>query len=212
MSIYLDSAILEEAQQAMKLGFVQGITTNPALLAKAKRPVDEVILELCDICPGIVFYQLTAPTVAERQAEGERMLNLRTGQIGLKIPASTENMALVAHFSAVAPVAVTALFNTAQAYLACEAGAQYLLPYVNRTTRLRGNGPAFVSELVRVCESVGRGTEVLAASIKSPEEAVATLLAGAHHLTIPLSVLLTMGHDPLSEQAVAEFAQVMRVD
>jgi len=209
MAIYLDSAVPAEARQAVSLGFVKGITTNPALLAKVKGPASQVIVELCDICPGTVFYQLTEPTVSERKAEGERMLALRPSQIGLKIPASTENMTLVAHFSVVAPVAVTALFNAAQAYLACEAGAQYLLPYVNRTTRLRGNGPAFVRELVQVCEAVGRSTAVLAASIKSPEEAVATLLAGAHHLTIPLPVLVAMGHDALSEQAVAEFAKAM---
>jgi len=209
MAIYLDSAIPDEARQAEGPGFIRGITTNPALLAKVGEPASKVILKLCDICSGTVFYQLTAPTVAERMAEGERMLRLRPRQIGLKIPASTENMALVAHFSIVAPVAVTALFNAAQAYLACEAGAQHLLPYVNRTTRLRGNGPAFVSELVQVCEAVGRSTEVLAASIKSPQEAVETLLAGAHHLTMPLSVLLAMGQDPLSEQAVAEFAQAI---
>lgn len=235
MSIYLDSALPEEARQAMSLGFVRGITTNPALLAKVKRPAAEVLRELCHICTGTVFYQLTAPTVAERRVEGKRILRLndefreeedkqfaeweknptasefyplQLGKIGLKIPASTENMALVAEFSDKGvEVAVTALFNTAQAYLACEAGAKYLLPYVNRTTRLRGDGFGFVRELAEVCKAVGRGTEVLAASIKSPEEAVRTLLAGAHHISAPLAVLLAMGNDPLSDEAVAEFAR-----
>ncbi|MGQ9493445.1 MAG: transaldolase family protein [Anaerolineae bacterium] len=231
MSIYLDSAIPDEARQAMSLGFVQGITTNPALLAKVKRPPTEVLRELGHICSGTVFYQLTAPTVAERRAEGEQILRLndefeeeedrhsvlkgdssllQLGRIGLKIPAATENMALVAEFSdkGVA-VAVTALFSPAQAYLACEAGATYLLPYVNRMTRLRGDGLAFVRELAQICKAIDRGTEILAASIKSPEEAVQTLLAGAHHISAPLSVLLAMGHDPLSDEAVAEFAQAM---
>lgn len=234
MSIYLDSALPEEARQAMSLGFVRGITTNPTLLAKTKRPAIEVLRELCHICPGTVFYQLAAPTVAERRLEGEQILRLndefdeedghsaerannlrgedfvplRLGRIGLKIPASTENMALVAEFSGKGvAVAVTALFNSAQAYLACEAGAKYLLPYVNRTTRLRGDGFRFVQELAQICKAVGHGTEVLAASIKSPEEAVKTLLAGAHHVSVPLAVLLAMGHDPLSEEAVAEFAR-----
>ena len=235
MSIYLDSALPEEARQAISLGFVRGITTNPTLLAKTKRSAPEVLRELCHICPGTVFYQLAAPTVAERRVEGQRILRLNDelreeeerhfakwannpsseefvplcrGRIGLKIPASTENMALVAEFSdkGVA-VAVTALFNTAQAYLACEAGAKYLLPYVNRTTRLRGDGFSFVRELAEVCKAVDRGTEILAASIKSPEEAVKTLLAGAHHVSAPLAVLLAMGNDPLSDEAVAEFAK-----
>jgi transaldolase len=236
VAIYLDSAIPDEARQAMSLGFVRGITTNPVLLAKVKRPASEVLRELCGICPGTVFYQLSAPTASERLAEGEPILLLNDemkredekafqewqpspieegdasfkqfGRIGLKIPASTENMALVAGFSARGvEVAVTAIFNLAQAYLACEAGATYVLPYVNRTTRLRGNGLAFVRELAQVCQSVDRGTKVLAASIKSPEEAVQALLAGAHHVSMPLSVLLAMGHDPLSDQAVADFAR-----
>ena len=209
MAIYLDSALPEEARQAVSLGFVTGITTNPKLIVKTGRPASDVIVELCDICPGAVFYQLTAPTASERRSEGERMLALRPKQIGLKIPASTENMALVANLSVVAPVAVTALFNSAQGYLACEAGAQYLLPYVNRTTRLRGDGLAFVTQLAQVCRAVGRGTEVLAASIKSSEEAVETLLAGASIVSAPLPILVAMGHDPLSEQAVAEFAEAI---
>jgi transaldolase len=216
LAIYLDSAIPDEARQAMGLGFVRGITTNPTLLAKVSRPPAQVLRELCGICSGIIFYQLTASTAGKRLEEGEQILLLdrdlaqsgSSGRIGLKIPASTENMALVAAFSARgAPVAVTAMFSLAQAYAACEAGAAYLLPYVNRTTRLRGDGIAFVKDLTRVCEAVGRGTAVLAASIKSPEEAVQTLVAGAQHVSMPLSVLLALGHDPLSEQAVAEFAR-----
>jgi len=236
VAIYLDSAIPDQARQAMSLGFVRGITTNPVLLAKVKRPASEVLRELCSTCPGTVFYQLSAPTVSERLAEGERILLLNEemkredekalqewqrslieeedasfkqfGRIGLKISASTENMALVAEFSArEVEVAVTAIFNLAQAYLACEAGAACVLPYVNRTTRLRGDGLALVRELAQVCQAVDRGTKVLAASIKSPEEAVQALLAGAHHVSMPLSVLLAMGHDPLSDQAVADFAR-----
>lgn len=236
MAIYLDSAIPDEARQAMGLGFVSGITTNPILLAKVKRPASEVLRELCSICPGTVFYQLNAPTVSERLEEGEQILLLNAelqrknnealdqwerqlleedaplpqhwARVGLKIPALTENMALVEEFSNRGmQVAVTALFSLAQGYVACEVGATYLLPYVNRTTRLRGDGVGFVRQLVQLCQAVDRGTKVLAASVKSPDEAVQTLLAGAHHVSMPLSVLLAMGHDPLSVQAVADFAQ-----
>ena len=162
------------------------------------------------------YLQLTAATAIKRLDEGERILRLDgelkqsegRGRIGLKIPASTENMALVAAFSARgAPVAVTAMFNLAQAYAACESGATYLLPDINRMKRLRGDGVGFVKDLTRVCQAVGRGTEILAARIKSPEEAVQTLLVGAQHVSMPLLVLLALGYDPLSEQAVAEFAR-----
>ncbi len=236
MAIYLDSADPNDARQAVALRFVSGITTNPRLLGKVKQPPGEVLRELCHICPGNVFYQLAARMLPERRNEAEQILLLNDdlqqedtrafdawqremaqgrersltplGRVGLKIPACTKNMALVAEFAdRGVKVAVTAIFSLAQAYLACEAGATYLLPYVNRTTRLRGDGFAFVRQLARVCEAVDRGTEVLAASIKSPQEAVQTLLAGAHHVSAPLHILLAMGHDPLSEQAVADFAR-----
>ena len=236
MAIYVDTAVPDEARQALSLGFVTGITTNPKLLSTVKRAPIEVLRELCTICAGTVFYQLTAPTLSARREEGEGILRLNQeleeqddeayeqwerksmeqeafappmlGRLGLKIPASTENMALVSEFSDQGmTVAVTAVFSLAQAYVACEARATYLVPYVNRITRLRGDGLAFVSQLARLCEAVDRGTEILAASIKTPEEAVETLLAGAHHVSLPLPVILAMGQDPLSEQAVAEFAR-----
>jgi len=191
VAIYLDSAIPDQARQAMSLGFVRGITTNPVLLAKVKRPAGEVLRELCSICPGTVFYQLSAPTVSERLAEGEWILLLNEemkredekafqewqrslieeedasfkqfGRIGLKIPACTENMALVAEFSARGvEVAVTAMFSLSQAYLACEAGATYVLPYVNRTTRLRGDGLALVRELAQVWHEGSGGQHQIA--------------------------------------------------
>jgi transaldolase len=234
VAIFLDSALPEEARQAFSLGYVRGITTNPALLARTGRPSEQVLRELRCICSGTVFYQLTAETPDERKEEGERILHLNEealpdaipshpssaasampegtgrsfGRIGLKIPACTQNMALVAGFAARGvEVAVTAMFSLAQAYAACEAGATYLLPYVNRMTRLRGDGIAFVRDLVQVCQAVNRGTSVLAASIKSPEEAVKTLLAGARHVSMPLAVLQAMGQDALSEQAIAEFTR-----
>jgi transaldolase len=207
MTLFLDSADPEEARAAMSLGFVVGITTNPALIAQTGRSPEEVIAQLCDLCPGTVFYQLMAPTILEREAEAERMLALRPRQIGLKIPASLENMALVYRFVGEVPVAVTALFSVAQGYLAILAGADYVLPYVNRVTRLYGDGFAFVRKLAQLIEAEGEETEILAASIKSGTEAVEAVLAGAHHVSLPMSVIREMGNHPLSVQAVADFAR-----
>jgi transaldolase len=223
MAIFLDSAMPEEAAQAVALGFVHGITTNPVLLQRAQRPAAEVLRELCRICPGTVFYQLTSASAEGRRQEAERFLQLweewrdtlpketalaapEQGRLGLKMPATTENMALVAEFTGRGvEVAVTAMFNLSQAYAACEAGATYLLPYVNRQSRLRGDGICFVRQLREVCLAVDRGTGILAASIKSPQEAVRALLAGAQHVSAPLAVLMDMGHDPLSVKAIADF-------
>ncbi len=207
MALYLDSASVEDARRAMKLGFVRGITTNPALMAKTGRHPQDVIGELCEICSGTVFYQLTAPTVAEREAEARRFAALRPN-VGLKIPCTLENLALAARLADEDfTVGLTAIFSAAQVYLACEAGARYVLPYVNRSTRLLGDGLALVREMRAVSDACSSPTEILAASVKSPEEAVATVRAGAHHLTLPLAVIEAMGVHPLSEQTIAEFAQ-----
>jgi transaldolase len=97
MSLFLDSALAADARRAMALGFVAGITTNPTLMAKVDRKPEDVIAELSEICPGPVFYQLTAPAVAEREAEARRFLALRAN-VALKIAMTTENLALAARF------------------------------------------------------------------------------------------------------------------
>jgi transaldolase len=208
MSLYLDSALPQEAQRAAALGFVEGITTNPTLLAKVEPPARELIPELCQFVPGTVFYQLREETPDLRQAEGEEMLALVPGQVGLKIPCSLENLRLAAYFARRDHVVgVTAIFHPAQVLLACAAGARYVLPYVNRSTRLLGDGPRLLQEMREVIETCGAEVEIIAASIKTPEEAVQTALAGAHHLTLPLTVIEAMADHELSTRAIEAFAE-----
>ena len=206
MSLYLDSAFPQEARRAFATGLVSGITTNPALIAQTKRPAVEVISELCDLSSGIVFHQLTEETPVGRKIEAERMSAIRAGRVGLKIPCTSENLALAAELvKAGYIVGITAIFSPAQVYLACQAGAQFILPYVNRSTRLLGDGIGLVREMRAVINAEGSSTHIIAASIKTPEEAIATLLAGAHHLTLPLKIIEAMGNHPLSNQAIEEF-------
>ena len=102
-------------------------------------------------------------------------------------------------------VGITAIFSPAQVYLACQAGVRFVLPYVNRSTRLLGDGFALVESMREVIEVGNYPVEIIAASVKSPDEAVQTLLAGAHHLTLPLAVIQAMGRHPLSEEAITAF-------
>ncbi len=214
MTVMLDSARLADAERAAALSFVRGATTNPALLAQAAQAepgraanAAERLAALCDRLPGPIFYQLSAPTLAEREAEAETWLGLRPGRIGLKVPCTPENLGLAARCArAGATVGLTTIFSAAQAALAAEAGAHFIFPYVNRSTRLLGDGLALVREMRAVLDALGAPTQIAAASIKTPAEAVATLLAGAHHLTLPLAVIEAMGQHPLSDQTIAEFA------
>jgi transaldolase len=207
MSLLLDSAFADDARQAMSLGFIAGITTNPTLMVKVTRSPEEVIAELAGICPGTVFHQLTAPTAAEREAEARRFLSLGKN-VGLKIACTTENLALGARLAREGfTIAMTAIYSAAQCYLACEAGVRYAIPYVNRSTRLQGDGVALVEEMRAVIEACDSPTEILVASLKTPKEVVEAVIAGAQHVTIPLPLIVEMGNHPLSDQAIEEFAR-----
>ncbi len=206
MAIFLDSARVEEVRKAAALGYVAGVTTNPTLMARAGDEPRDVIRRICELSPGPVFYQLAGTTPGAREEEGREFHSICPERIVLKIPATADNMALVARLAGEIPCAVTALFGAAQAYVACEAGASYLIPYVNRATRQLGDGPGLVREIAAVLSETGARAEILAASIKTLEEAVATVLAGARHLTLPLGVIEALGNHPLSDAAIAAFA------
>ncbi len=205
MAIYLDTAIVVEAARASKFGWIAGITTNPTLLAKSELSPQETLKQLAQLTPGEVYYQLMASDFDGMVAEGKVAFELIGQQTVLKVPATAAGFQAVAHLSGEIPCAVTAIYSAAQAVVAAEAGAKYAIAYVNRATRLLGDGFALVRDMANVLQRTN--TEILAASIKSPEEAVKTLLAGAHHLTLPLDVLQAMALHELSQQTMDEFAK-----
>lgn len=209
MAIYLDSASPSDLRQALELGFVAGVTTNPELLARTDRSAEKAVSELCDLLgDGLVFYQLMGTSVDEREREAHHVTGLRPGRVGLKIPCTTENLALVPRLAAGGLVcAVTAVFSGYQALLACSVGAHYVIPYVNRATRQIGDGPALIREIRDVIDGGGASSQILAASFRSLPEIATAARAGAHHVTIPLALLRAMGDHPLSERAIAEFAE-----
>jgi len=207
MGLFLDSAKIEEVRQAVDLGFLSGVTTNPTIMAKAKGQPREIIRQICAISPGPVFYQVTARTPEEREREGREFSAISPKKVVLKIPATTENMALMAKLSKDIPCAATAVYSGAQTLVACEVGARYVIPYVNRATRLLGDGYRLVAEMAAVLRTSDRCVEILAASIKSAEEATQAMLAGANHLTLPLDILVSLGNHPLSDAAIEEFGR-----
>lgn len=210
MSLFLDSVDPAEARAAADLGFVAGVTTNPSLIAKTGQPAEKIVAALCAVSPGIVFHQLTAETLPGLAAEAERFLALAPGRVALKIPCTLDGICLAQRLAGRAVCAVTAVYSPAQAYLCGEAGARYVIPYFDRANRQGMDGIALVRDLAAAAAASGRGSEVLAASIKSPEEAAAVLGAGARHLTLPWAVLAAMADHPLTAQALAEFAAAAR--
>lgn len=204
MAIYLDSADLEDARRARGLGWVRGITTNPALLAKAGGDPAAVLAQLNELGFPEFYYQLVSEDTDSMRREAEAARIMIPHGLVLKIAPTLNGFGFVARHGSEFPCCVTAIFNPSQALVAREAGAHSIAVYVNRATRQMGDGPGLVREAARILD--GSRTVILAASLKSASEAVEALLAGAAHITAPLGVLLDLHTHPLSVETLRQFA------
>jgi transaldolase len=202
MAIYIDSAILKEVEVAQSLGWVRGVTTNPLLLAKAGGEAREVLSALARLELGSLFYQLVSPTLDGMYKEMELAADVAGPALVLKVPPTENGFRFVSQCRE-HPCCVTAVYSLAQALVARESKARYVAVYVNRATRLLGDGLKLVRDISEVLKQ--SQTEIIAASIKSADEACAALSAGVHHLTLPYQVLMSLVTHPLSEQTIAEF-------
>jgi len=209
MAIYVDSAELEEVRDALSSGFVRGVTTNPSLIARTGRKPEEIIAAICELWPEELLYQPFSVEPEEAKEELERIRKIAGLILVPKIPATWEGLKLLAELAGKGwRCALTAVYSPSQALLAREAGAVYVIPYVNRATRQGIDGLELVAQLHRVLQ--GSGVQIIAASLKSVEEALAVMERGAHHVTVPWAVLKAMADHPLSLQAVEEFAQASK--
>ncbi len=204
MAIFVDSVDTDEVKRAMELGFVYGVTTNPILVARAGKEARQVIAELSEICPGPIFHQVAAGSTEEMLAEAKAFSARLPQRLVIKVPCTLEGLRLVSQIGEETPCAVTAIFTLAQTYLACQAGARYVIPYVNRLTRAGGDGPGLVKTMREIISE--SEAEILAASLKSPQEVVSALLSGAHHVTAPLKVIKGMAENQWTAEALAQFA------
>jgi transaldolase len=203
MAIYIDSAVLEDVKSAQAFGWVRGVTTNPILLAKAGGDPRDVLSALARLKFKQLFYQLVSPTLDGMYAEVQTVSAMAGSTLVLKLPPTQTGFQFVSRFGNQFPCCVTAVYSPAQALVAREAGARYVAVYVNRATRLLGDGMRLVQEVAGMLS--GSRTELIAASIKSTQEACLSMQAGAHHLTLPYDVLAGLMSHPLSEATLDEF-------
>jgi transaldolase len=203
MAIYLDSAKLDEARQAQDLGWVFGVTTNPTLMAKAGTAPEDILKGLAGLGFHQVYYQLLSQDLDDMLAEAHKAAEIVKRGLILKIAPTENGFRFAARHGDLFPCCITAIFDPAQALVAREAGARYIAVYVSRATKQLGDGLVLVRELARVL--TGSQTEILAASLKSTKEAVAALLAGAQHITVPLDLLTSLSNHPLSVQTMDQF-------
>lgn len=204
MAIYLDSANLDDARRVKDLRFVDAVTTNPALIAQTGRPGLDVLHDLLAFWDRLIFFQVTAPSVQGRIVQAREVYQIAPDQLSIKIPITLDNLPAVEQLASEGVnITVTAVAAPAQAYLAAQAGARYVAPYVNRITRAGDDGLATVRRMADIL--AGSSTEILAASLKTVEEAEDAILAGAHHITVALELIAAMAHNPLTEQWIDQF-------
>lgn len=205
MHLLLDSASVPEAEKACSWGWVEGITTNPILLARSDLPPAKTLERLAGLTSGPVFYQLTSVYLEGMLAEAQRASTILGDQLVLKILPTPAGFQAVARLSENYSCAVTAVFSPAQALVAEAAGARFVILYYHRALASMPEGEA--ARLVGDCVTAlaGSETHLLAASIKSSQEVVALRRAGVEYLTLPFPVLEALPNHPLSEQAAQDF-------
>ncbi|MBE0528497.1 MAG: transaldolase [Thermoleophilia bacterium] len=206
MAILLDSASLDDAATAAKLGFVRGITTNPALMARETKDPLAHLARLLEAYPeGPICYQPTSSTYAEMNEQARSAAALAPERVVAKLPATLEAITLATELETDGiHSALTAVYSPAQALLAHEAGCVWIIPYVDRAAR--HSAGAVVMEQAAMLGQLDSTTRILAASLKTAPQVVEAILDGAHDITAPLDVLRGLPAHPLTESAVREFA------
>lgn len=203
MSIYLDSAIPSEARLAAETGWLYGVTTNPTLLAQSPHPPAETYRQLAELPVQEIYYQVPAMDLATMHRHVTLAGEILGEKLVVKIPPTREGFSFAAAISTDYKTCITAIFSPAQALAARAAGANYIAVYVNRATNWMGDGLG----LTQACAAAlaGSETQILAASLKSSEEAVAAYKAGANHLTVPFTLLQSLIESEHSARAVQMF-------
>ena len=208
MTILLDSASVDDAVVAADLGFVRGITTNPALMAReTKQPLAHLELLLAAFPEGPVCYQPTRSSFEEMRDEARAAASLAPDRVVAKLPATLDAVRLAGILrDEGVRCALTAVYSPAQALLAHEAGCVWIIPYVDRAARHSDGGLTVVDSLAAMLARLQSDTRILAASLKSAAQVSDSILHGAQDVTAPLDVLRGLPAHPLTESAVREFA------
>jgi transaldolase len=205
MQLFLDTTDTAVLRDLAATGLVDGVTTNPSLIAKSGRPMLEVIAEICDLVEGPVSAEVAATESQAMLAEGRRLAAVSTNVV-VKVPLTREGLMATAQFAREGiSTNVTLCFSAAQALLAAKAGATYISPFVGRLDDHGADGMGLIGEIRAIYDNYGFDTEILAASIRNPAHVTAAALAGADCATIPPAVFTDLFKHPLTEKGLEQF-------
>ncbi|HPQ14316.1 MAG TPA: fructose-6-phosphate aldolase [Bryobacteraceae bacterium] len=205
MKIFLDTANLEEIRKGVDWGVVDGVTTNPTLIAKERRPFEEQIRQICEIVHGDISAEVVSTEAGQMIDEGRKLSRIHPNVV-VKCPLTRDGLKATAALTREGVrVNVTLCFSPAQALLAAKAGAYIVSPFVGRLDDIGHTGMDLVADIVEIYRNYGFRTQVLAASIRSPLHVVEAARAGAHIATMPFAVLDKLFDHPLTDKGLVQF-------
>jgi transaldolase len=205
MKIFLDTANLDELKKAADWGIVDGVTTNPSLIAKEGRPLEEQVRRICDIVDGDISAEVVAIAAPEMIKEGLQLHKIHKNII-VKLPLTRDGIKACSTLSKDGiRTNVTLCFSAVQALLAAKAGAYIVSPFVGRVDDIGGNGLDLIRQIVTIYKNYGYKTQILAASLRHPVHVTESALAGAHIGTMPFKVLDQMFNHPLTDKGLEQF-------
>ncbi len=205
MKFFIDTADIADIKEAAAMGIIDGVTTNPSLVAKTGRKFRDVLLEICDVVKGPVSAEVVSTTCDDMMKEARELAALRDN-IVVKIPLIPEGLKATRQCTEEGiNTNVTLCFSATQALLAAKAGATYISPFVGRVDDISGDGMQIISDILQIYRHYDYKTEVLVASVRHPMHVLEAATLGAHVATCPLKVLLQLTKHPLTDIGLKRF-------
>lgn len=205
MKIFIDSGDIAEIREAQAMGAIDGVTTNPSLLAKAGKPTRQVIAEICEIVDGPISAEVVATAKDEILREGRELAKIHKNVV-VKVPLIDDGLKATKVFTEEGiRTNVTLCFSASQALLAAKAGATYISPFVGRIDDASGDGMELIQQIVTIYRNYGFKTQVLTASVRHPVHFVQAAMIGADVATLPLKVIKQLVKHPLTDLGLAQF-------
>jgi transaldolase len=205
VKFFLDTANLDELKKGAGWGIVDGVTTNPSLIAKEGRPIEEQIRRICEIVDGDISAEVVSTEAGEMIREGKRLAAIHKNVV-VKCPLTRDGIRATAALSREnIRVNVTLCFSPGQALLAAKAGAYIVSPFVGRLDDIGHTGMDLIRSIVTIYRNFGFPTRILAASLRSPTHVVDAAMAGAHIATLPFKVLDMLFNHPLTDKGLDQF-------
>lgn len=205
MKFFIDTANLDQIKQGVAMGMVDGVTTNPSLIAKEDKPFEEILKDILEVVDGPVSAEVVS-LEADGMVEEAKVLAAMSDNIVIKIPMVMEGIKAVKQLTALGiDTNVTLVFSAAQALLAAKAGATYVSPFVGRLDDIGSPGMEVIAEIMNIFHNYGIDTEVIVASVRSPQHVMESAALGADIATIPLKVIEQLAKHPLTDIGIEQF-------